>query len=197
MDFDKTNLLTSIIDARRTNNNEYLTWLLLRFFSCDANRVYIPGGFAVDMANLAEITSRTVRRYIEGLIDRTILLKLDEKTLQLNDQFSSKTRNVISYTGSRLVMSDDENAFIFFLVAKRAEIMATLGKNKRYYKKKGEEMTLANLIKQLDVKDAQLEVKDKQIAELMAMMTAKYPKEEIKTKLAVILPFTGKEPVRL
>lgn len=190
MHFDKTILLNAIIDARRTKDYEQLTHLLLRYFAhFDNNTVYIPQGTASAMADMTEAALRTVRRYLTSLADRTILIKIDEKTLQLNDQFSNKASNTICYKGSRLVLSDEESAFVFFLETKRAEFLAAIGKNKRHVKKEdaGMNTMIVALTNQLAVKDAQ-------IAELLAMIATKYfsdsaTKDEIKTKLALVLPF--------
>lgn len=136
MDFDKTILLSNIIDARRCGDTQRLSHLILRYLSTyDDGIVYAPEGIGKIIQNTTNSSKATTYRNLESLTERNILTKIDENSLQLNDQFSSKGTKTIRYKGSRLIYDRDEQEFLFALDAKRAEIWDLRGKNKKRLKK--------------------------------------------------------------
>jgi hypothetical protein len=135
MDFDKTILLSNIIDARRCGDTERLSHLILRYLSTfNDGLIYTPEGIGKLMQNMTNTLKRTTYRNLESLTKRSILHKLDENSLQLNDQFSSKGTKPVRYKGPRLIYDRDEQEFIFALDAKRAELWELRGKNKKHIK---------------------------------------------------------------
>ncbi len=135
MDFDKTLLLSSIIDARRIGDTVSLSSLILRFLSTfNDHIVYVPEGIGQFLTNCTSTAKRTAYRNLESLKDRNIFFKIDEKSLQLNSQFSSKGTKAVPYMGSKIFYSQDEQNFLFHLEAKRIEIWKARGKNKKHIK---------------------------------------------------------------
>lgn len=187
MDFDKTLLLSNIIDARRNGDAERLSHLILRYLSSfEDGVVYAPEGIVTLLKNTTETSKRTIYRHLEALERRNIFSKDDEFSLQLNDQFSSKGTKPVRYKGSRIIYDRAEQAFLFELETKRAELWNLRGKNKQRTKKDNDNMNviIQTLTKQLDVKDRQIE-------ELLTIVRKISCGEEVdakeaKTKLALV-----------
>lgn len=111
------------------------------------------------------LSKATTHRILQDLQKRKILTMFDEFSLQLNDQFSTKSINSKPYQGERLVYTTEEDSNWSELEEARKRNWAGLGKNKRFVKEKGDDMQalILALTKQLDVKD-------KQITDLMELV---------------------------
>lgn len=189
MDFDITFLLSNIIDARRNGDTEKLVHLIMRYFAdFDQGVVYAPEGITNCLKDITATPKRTIERSLRSLQERMIFSKMDEFSLQMNDQFSRRASKPLQYKGPRVFFDQSEQELVVVLQTKRAEIWALRGKNKRRVKasEEGEE-TMNKLIVTLT---RQLESKDQQIEALLKIISGgdQAKKMEAIEKLALVIP---------
>src|SRR5688572_10803232 len=111
MDFDKNQLRATIIDARRNRDTSALLWHTARFLCTPMDHVvYAPEGVAKMFQTLLGLSKATTHRVLQDLQARNILTFLDEFSLQLNDQFSTKSMKSKPYRGDRLVYTTEEQS---------------------------------------------------------------------------------------
>lgn len=190
MDFDKTILLSNIIDARRNGDTESLSHLILRYLcSFDDGIVYVPKGVAGFLQQYTETTKRTTYRHLESLECRSIFCRFDEFSLQLNDQFSSKGTKPVLYKGSRVIYDRSEQAFVFDLETKRMEFWQLRGKNKKHIKAtKEQDMIVAKMQKQFD----ELKKQNQEMMEILRSIASDLPNAKEKAQVHLRLIEGGK-----
>lgn len=200
MDFDQTQLLSAIIEARRNRKPEAHTSFVLRYLCMyDDNVVYAPQGVAKLLREIVGTSQPTTYRLLTDLTERLHLHKIDEFSLQLNSQFSTKSPQRVKYHGPLMIFSDEESLYLQELRDIRDSLWAKRGKEQPQPKKHTKrdnnmQKLIASLTKQLDVKDQQLDAKDRQIAELTQLVNRiaggeAVSQAEAKFRLATVIPF--------
>ncbi len=133
MAFMKLQIEFYLIDAIRNGDAAHICQAILCAWACpNDNVVYVRGGLAATIAELTNLSSRSIQRALQGMHERCFLTKLDEFSCQINDKFMQKTSKRINYRGNKQVSPNSkESEFLIRVHTIAVESWEQRGKNYR------------------------------------------------------------------
>src|SRR6478609_6743753 len=164
MDYEQTQLLCTIIEARQRRDQKALTPLLLEYLRVyDDDVFYAPDGYAKFLQEIIGTSKTSTYRMVEDLEDRLHLHKIDNSSLQLNRQFYSNSGKKIKYEGKSMILTKEEIQYWRWLEEKREYLWALRGKSAQPKKQARRETNMQTQQKLIDSLANQLDVKDYQL----------------------------------
>lgn len=151
MAFMKLQIEFYLIDAIRNSDAAHICQAILCAWACpNDNVVYVQHGLTATIAELTNLSTRSIQRALQGMHERCFLTKLDEFSCQINDKFMQKTSKRIQYRGNKQISPDSkESDFLIRVHTIAIQSWEQRGKNYKVANAEDKDIMIKNLQKEL------------------------------------------------